>query len=114
MLALKKKREAEAAAKKLEEPVEAAPEEGGGGGGKVSLLGIGGQKKTKSADGASNTGKKRTPGEIRIQKGALIGLDWIRLQTFMVQCCSCSTQRDFHSGFACTYSGHTRVYTFST
>ena len=80
MLALKKKREAEAAAKKLEEPVEAAPEEGGGGG-KVSLLGIGGQKKTKSADGAANTGKKRTPGEIRIQKGAL--MVWIGLISTM-------------------------------
>ena len=62
MLALKKKREAEAAAKKLEEPVVAANTEG-----KVSLLGIGGQKKTKS--GMESTGKKRTPGEIRIQKG---------------------------------------------
>lgn len=88
MLALKKKREAEAAAKKLEEEQQSSVGEagggeteeeggnssvtnGGGGKGKVSLLGIGGQKKTKSAtDGASNTAKKRTPGEIRIQKGA--------------------------------------------
>jgi hypothetical protein len=58
MLALKKKREAD---KK-----QAAEEAAANPGGKVSLLGVGGQKK-KSGNGA--TGKKRTPGEIRIQKG---------------------------------------------
>ena len=42
----------------------AEPKEEGGGG--LSLLGIGG-KQIKS--GAKKTGKKRTPGEIRIQKG---------------------------------------------
>jgi ubiquitin-conjugating enzyme E2 M len=58
MLALKKKREAD---KK-----QAAEEAAANPGGKVSLLGVGGQKK-KSGNGT--TGKKRTPGEIRIQKG---------------------------------------------
>lgn len=61
MLALKKKREAEA--KKSEEEGAAAPTAEAK---KVSLLGVGG-KKTKDA---SATGvKKRTPGELRIQKG---------------------------------------------
>ena len=71
MLALKKKREAEAAAKKLEEPTTettTANSSASGSTGRVSLLGIGGQKKTKSGT-ESNIGKKRTPGEIRIQKG---------------------------------------------
>ena len=39
---------------------------GGSGGEKVSLFGIGGAKKTKKGDQA---GTKKTPGEIRIQKG---------------------------------------------
>lgn len=83
MLALKKKREAEAKAKEAEA---AAQANGGGGFGsavqtpgsapsaptaessnKVSLLGVGGKKK-KSGTGPNGT-KKRTPGEIRIQKG---------------------------------------------
>lgn len=68
MLALKKKREAEAKAA-AEAPTattaEAPPETE-----KVSLLGIGGKKKTKSGD--TNGSKKRTPGEIRIQKGVYI------------------------------------------
>mmetsp|Transcript_28524 Transcript_28524/g.40354 ORF Transcript_28524/g.40354 Transcript_28524/m.40354 type:complete len:210 (+) Transcript_28524:32-661(+) len=63
MLALKKKREAEKAAA---EAAAQQPSADGMGKEKVSLLGIGGKKKTKSAD--SSTGKKRTPGEIRIQK----------------------------------------------
>ena len=70
MLALKKKREAEKkaaeeAAKNQASPVEspaAAPSPGG----QVSLFGIGGQKKTKKGEGQ---GTKKSPGEIRIQKG---------------------------------------------
>jgi hypothetical protein len=58
MLALKKKKEQEA---KL--AAEAPPAEG-----KISLLGIGGVKQTNGG-GEATTGKKRTPGEIRIQKG---------------------------------------------
>ena len=57
MLALKKKREAEKA------EAEKKPEDSGD---KVSLLGIAGKKKAADKNG---TGKKRTPGEIRIQKG---------------------------------------------
>lgn len=71
MLALKKKREAEAKAA-AEEAARAKQEPSGGNGAegkseKVSLLGIGGKKKNKNGDG--KTGKKRSPGEIRIQKG---------------------------------------------
>mmetsp|Transcript_15309 Transcript_15309/g.21321 ORF Transcript_15309/g.21321 Transcript_15309/m.21321 type:complete len:224 (-) Transcript_15309:103-774(-) len=77
MLALKKKREAEAKAKAEEAKAKATaaaaedvntaskPEEGSQ---KVSLLGIGGKKKTKLVEESSSAGKKRTPGEIRIQK----------------------------------------------
>jgi hypothetical protein len=63
MLALKKKKEAAAAAAAAAGPDEppSAP--------KVSLLGIGGKKTSKSSDGANGSSKKRTPGEIRIQKG---------------------------------------------
>lgn len=61
MLALKKKREEEKKA------AETAAAEGGE---KVSVLGIGGKKQTKNnGDGAAPT-KKRSPGEIRIQKGS--------------------------------------------
>ena len=72
MLALKKKREAEAKAKAEAEAAAAASPGGKDGGAqapeKVSILGIGGKKKKDSGkDGAG--GKKRTPGEIRIQKG---------------------------------------------
>ena len=72
MLALKKKREAEKKAKEeaakaeaaagVETPAAAAPTEGG----QVSLFGIGGQKKIKKGEAQ---GAKKTPGEIRIQKG---------------------------------------------
>jgi len=65
MLALKKKREAE---KKEADDAAAAASAGPE---KVSLLGIGGKKQAKNGDSAANGGKKRTPGEIRIQKGAL-------------------------------------------
>lgn len=72
MLALKKKREAEA--KAAAEEAERAKAEAANGNGagpeapeKVSLLGIGGKKKTKNGEKAG--GKKRSPGEIRIQKG---------------------------------------------
>ena len=71
MLALKKKREAEAKAA-AEEAVRAKEEPASGGDGsagqpaKVSLLGIGGKKQ---ANAKKSTGKKRSPGEIRIQKG---------------------------------------------
>jgi hypothetical protein len=67
MLALKKKREAEAKAA-AEAP--AATAEQPASTEKVSLLGIGGKKKTKSGENSGT--KKRTPGEIRIQKGALL------------------------------------------
>jgi len=68
MLALKKKREeekkkAEEAAKEAAStPSAASPSAEGG---KVSLFGVGGQKKTKKGE---QTGTKKTPGEIRIQK----------------------------------------------
>lgn len=71
MLALKKKREAEQKAAQeaaaadggtAEAPTAgAAPE-------KLSLLGVGGKKQVKNGD-IAKVGKKRTPGEIRIQKG---------------------------------------------
>lgn len=75
MLALKKKREAEAKARVEAEAAAAAsggavqtpgtaPSASGESNNKVSLLGIGGKKKEKS--GISH--KKRSPGEIRIQK----------------------------------------------
>ena len=85
MLALKKKREAEAKAKAEaaaadgvdgicapETPVAATGESSSGAAtNKVSLLGIGGKKKKSegTANGGTNGTKKRTPGEIRIQKG---------------------------------------------
>mmetsp|Transcript_13596 Transcript_13596/g.20435 ORF Transcript_13596/g.20435 Transcript_13596/m.20435 type:complete len:216 (+) Transcript_13596:156-803(+) len=69
MLALKKKREAEAKAKAAASAEEqaagtptATPEMK-----KVSLFGVGGKKKQGNGEGKT-TGKKRTPGEIRIQK----------------------------------------------
>lgn len=67
MLALKKKREADKAAAEAaaKEDKMAVDEQEPA---KVSLLGIDGKKK-KSKNGEAK-GKKRTPGEIRIQKGA--------------------------------------------
>lgn len=85
MLALKKKREAEKKAAEDAAKAEAAapsttsdvtPASGDAAapsgdsapaGGQVSLFGIGGQKKTKKGD--QTPGTKKTPGEIRIQKG---------------------------------------------
>ena len=79
MLALKKKREAEAKARADEE---AAAQAAGAvqtpgtapsaadASKKVSLLGVGGKKKRTGGAGA-NGQKKRSPGEIRIQKGEL-------------------------------------------
>jgi hypothetical protein len=69
MLALKKKREAEK--KKAEEEAAAKPADApaaveSGDKNKVSLFGIGGQKKNKKGEQA---GTRKTPGEIRIQKG---------------------------------------------
>ena len=68
MLALKKKREAERKAKeeaaKNNEAAAAAPATPG----QVSLFGIGGEKKTKKGE---TQGIKKSPGEIRIQKGNL-------------------------------------------
>ena len=67
MLALKKKREIE-----KKEAEEAAKNDTGaaspasGPAGQVSLFGIGGEKRTKKG---GPVGKKRSPGEIRIQKG---------------------------------------------
>jgi hypothetical protein len=77
MLALKKKREAER--KKAEEEAAAAATDAGTDNQpnadvandetpKVSLFGIGGEKKNKNRETTSGT--KKTPGEIRIQKGA--------------------------------------------
>ena len=70
MLALKKKREAEKKAKeeaaKNAEGGAADPAAAPAAGGQVSLFGIGGQKKTKKGE---TTGTKKSPGEIRIQKG---------------------------------------------
>ena len=81
MLALKKKREeqrkaAEEAAKaEAAAPSANAPADGASGGGQVSLFGIGGQKKSNKGE---QSGTKKTPGEIRIQKGTSIIL-WISL-----------------------------------
>ena len=75
MLALKKKREKEAEeARKQAAAAAAAPTSADSAnpaatGGTVSLFGIGGEKKTKKGEGQ---GKKRSPGEIRIQKGKAI------------------------------------------
>lgn len=63
MLALKKKREDEAKAIKDSNATQDVQ--------KISLFGVGGKNKTKSTD-SSATAKKRTPGEIRIQKGACV------------------------------------------
>jgi hypothetical protein len=76
MLALKKKREAEAKVA-AEEKAEAdkmevetpASTAAASGPAKVSLLGIGGKKKTGKNGDSKTAGKKRSPGEIRIQKG---------------------------------------------
>jgi hypothetical protein len=75
MLALKKKREeAKAAAEAAAKDADAdTPTDDSGVGthspanNKVSLLGVGGKKQTKNGD--SKATKKRSPGEIRIQKG---------------------------------------------
>ena len=80
MLALKKKREAEAKAKQAEESAAAVigttspstePGSSNNTNSKVSLLGIGGKTLSKNTSNGSSSrgGKKRTPGEIRIQKG---------------------------------------------
>lgn len=76
MLALKKKREAEAKAKEEAEAAAAASDSASASGAssasgpqKVSILGIGGKKKKDSGKDGASGGKKRTPGEIRIQKG---------------------------------------------
>lgn len=78
MLALKKKREAEAAQKAAEEQAAARSVEAGDAAAttnhsaedsKVNLLGIGGRKVKTAAEADGAAGKKRTPGEIRIQKG---------------------------------------------
>ena len=92
MLALKKKREAEAKAKAEEAALAAA-----NGGAvqtpgtapsatattnepkKVSLLGVGGKKKQSGAGGPKQ--KKRSPGEIRIQKGERVR------EIVFVDCC---------------------------
>jgi len=74
MLALKKKRaaeakekaEADAAAAMIETEQVSEPSSGAG---KVSLLGVGGKKKKDSGENGKQNGKRRTPGELRIQKG---------------------------------------------
>jgi len=68
MLALKKKRESEA--KQAVEEQDSSKMEVDGQP-KVSLLGVGGKKATKNGD-SMKTSKKRSPGEIRIQKGTKI------------------------------------------
>ena len=73
MLALKKKREAEAKAKAEADGSGSAVQSPGtapsSSSNKVSLLGaVGGKKKKSDGTGSGGT-KKRTPGEIRIQKG---------------------------------------------
>uniref|UniRef100_A0A7S2YP72 UBC core domain-containing protein n=2 Tax=Entomoneis paludosa TaxID=265537 RepID=A0A7S2YP72_9STRA len=73
MLALKKKREAEKKAQQEAAAAAAAAADEQGGAAaveepqKVSLLGIGGVKTNKNDEG-DKSGKKRSPGEIRIQK----------------------------------------------
>ncbi len=76
MLALKKKREAEAKAKAEAEAAAASAVQTPGTApsassstNKVSLLGIGGKKKKTDGSSGPNGTKKRSPGEIRIQKG---------------------------------------------
>jgi ubiquitin-conjugating enzyme E2 M len=77
MLALKKKREAQAAKNSASEATTDASSSDGGDthtskkvkAPKLSLLGIGGKKtSTTSTNASKNPSKKRTPGEIRIQK----------------------------------------------
>jgi hypothetical protein len=81
MLALKKKREDEARAKADEGAAMAAATAGDevsqtpgttAPATKVSLLGIGGKKKKADGTGGATGQKKRSPGEIRIQKGEII------------------------------------------
>jgi hypothetical protein len=110
MLALKKKRETEAKQAAEAAAAAAAEAKDNGGGGeamqvesveKVSLLGIGGKKKSKNG-GPEAKVKKRTPGEIRIQKGtfsvlqgAVVATDrhiphlHIPLGSSLTHCCCC-------------------------
>lgn len=89
MLALKKKREAER--KEAEEAKNNAAKAAASGeatapaapGGTVSLFGIGGEKKTKKGEGP---GKKRSPGEIRIQKGEFL-YSFMRRDFIVVRVC---------------------------
>ena len=75
MLALKKKRADEAKARAEEEAAEAAagavqtPGTAPSASNKVSLLGVGGRRRKESDKAGTNGGKRRSPGEIRIQKG---------------------------------------------
>ena len=76
MLALKKKREAERKQAAEEEAAAATTNNNNGGGTTatpptLSLLGVGGKKQVKNGDSATAV-KKRTPGEIRIQKGSFV------------------------------------------
>ena len=75
MLALKKKREAERQQAAEEEAAAAATNNNNNNGGTtpptLSLLGVGGKKQVKNGDSATAV-KKRTPGEIRIQKGSFV------------------------------------------
>ena len=77
MLALKKKREAERKQAAEEEAAAAATTNNNNNGGTtatpptLSLLGVGGKKQVKNGDSATAV-KKRTPGEIRIQKGSFV------------------------------------------
>ena len=76
MLALKKKREAERKQAAEEEAAAAATNNNNNNNGgttppTLSLLGVGGKKQVKNGDSATAV-KKRTPGEIRIQKGSFV------------------------------------------
>ena len=91
MLALKKKREDEAKAKADEGAAMAAAATGDevsqtpgtAPATKVSLLGIGGKKKKADGTGGATGQKKRSPGEIRIQKGEIIYESYIYINIYL-------------------------------
>lgn len=122
MLALKKKREAEQKAAAAETassspaavdtPVAVITPQNGdnheAGPAKISLLGIGGiKKKDTSATGNNNNNnmKKRTPGEIRIQKGNLSYIRPHQDSPLYIER-SCPTDCLFLFYFYCEYHYH--------
>lgn len=104
MLALKKKREAEAKAAAEEAAAAGAVQTPGtapsaaDSSKKVSLLGVGGKKKKTGAGGA-NGQKKRSPGEIRIQKG----------EFYIIVCWVGFVIRLFRWG-RCNYESTSKIY----